>query len=146
MKTHLQTDKLLSRYKLIYLAVFIICYRQCLSHMGAVPIYWHWLEKSAIAGFVLFSCSKFVVLSLMRPHALALSSSLLALRLVGNCHGAINSYSNFHVYIILDFPITHINVAELCKVECACLHKTVNMAVFYVKSNENTYPKGRALM
>ena len=26
--------------------------------------------------------------------------------------------------------------------ECACLHKTVNMAVFFVKSNENTYQKG----
>ena len=24
--------------------------------------------------------------------------------------------------------------------------KTVNMVVFFVKSNENTYPKGRALM
>ena len=30
--------------------------------------------------------------------------------------------------------------------QCACLHKTVNMVVFLVKSNENTYPKGRALM
>ena len=27
-----------------------------------------------------------------------------------------------------------------------CVHKTVNMVVFFVKSNENTYPKGRALM
>ena len=26
--------------------------------------------------------------------------------------------------------------------ECACLHKTVNMVVFFVKSNENTYTKG----
>ena len=25
-------------------------------------------------------------------------------------------------------------------------HKTVNMAVFFVETNENTYPKGRALM
>ena len=25
-------------------------------------------------------------------------------------------------------------------------HKTINMVVFLVKSNENTYPKGRALM
>ena len=30
--------------------------------------------------------------------------------------------------------------------ECACLHKTVKMLVFFVKSNKNTYPKGRALM
>jgi len=33
-----------------------------------------------------------------------------------------------------------------CQSECACLHKTINMVVFFVKSNENTYPKGRALM
>jgi len=30
--------------------------------------------------------------------------------------------------------------------ECACLHKIVNMVVFFVKSKENTYPKGRALI
>ena len=29
-----------------------------------------------------------------------------------------------------------------CQLECACLYKTVNMVVFFVKSNENTYPKG----
>ena len=31
---------------------------------------------------------------------------------------------------------------QQCYSECACLHKTVNMAV---KSYENTYPKGKAL-
>ena len=41
-----------------------------------------------------------------------------------------------HVYMILDFLIT----------ECACLHKTVHMVVFVVKSDENTYSKGRAFM
>ena len=46
-----------------------------------------------------------------------------------------------HVYILLDFP-----ASVLCQSEFACLHKTVNMVVFFVKSNENTYPKGRALM
>jgi len=50
----------------------------------------------------------------------------------------------FHVYIILDFPITYIDASVLCQSEYACLHKTVNMVVFFVKSNENTYPKGRA--
>ena len=30
--------------------------------------------------------------------------------------------------------------------QSSCRHKTVNMVVFFVKSNENTYPKGRALM
>ena len=30
--------------------------------------------------------------------------------------------------------------------ECACLHKTVHMDVFFVNSNENTFSKGRALM
>ena len=34
----------------------------------------------------------------------------------------------------------------LCQPECTCLHKTVNMVVFVVKRNENTYPKGIALM
>ena len=52
----------------------------------------------------------------------------------------------FHVYIILDIPITYRNVSVFCQSECACLHKTVNMIVFFVKSNENTYPKGRALV
>ena len=52
----------------------------------------------------------------------------------------------FRVYIILDFPITYRNASVLCQSECACLHKTVIMVVFFVKSNENTFPKGRALM
>jgi len=52
----------------------------------------------------------------------------------------------FHVYIILDFPITYRNDSVLCRSECACLHQTVNMVVFFVKSNENTYRKGRALL
>jgi len=38
------------------------------------------------------------------------------------------------------------NASVLCQSECACLHKTVNMVVSFVKSNENSYPKGRALM
>ena len=49
----------------------------------------------------------------------------------------------FHDYIVLDVPITYKNASVLCQSECACLHKTVNM-VFFEKSNENTYPKGRA--
>ena len=52
----------------------------------------------------------------------------------------------FHVNIKLDFPKTYRNASVLCQSECACLQKTVNMVVFLVKSNENTYPKGRALM
>ena len=53
----------------------------------------------------------------------------------------------FYVYIILDYPITYKNPSVICESGCACLHKTVNMVVFVVKSNEkNTYPKGRALM
>jgi len=38
----------------------------------------------------------------------------------------------------LDFPITYRNDAVLFQSECACLHKTVNMAVFFVKNSENT--------
>jgi len=48
-----------------------------------------------------------------------------------------------HVYIILDFPITYRNASVLCQ---SCLHNTVNMVVFFLKSNENTYPKGRPLV
>ena len=33
----------------------------------------------------------------------------------------------------------------LCQSEWAYLHKTVNMVVFFVQSNENIYTKGRAL-
>ena len=33
-----------------------------------------------------------------------------------------------------------------CQSEFTCLHKTVNMVVFFIKGNENPYPKGRALM
>ena len=47
----------------------------------------------------------------------------------------------FHVYIILNFPIIYRNASVLCQSDCTCLHKTVNMAVWFVKSNENTYPK-----
>jgi len=37
----------------------------------------------------------------------------------------------FYVYIILDFSITYRNASLLCQSECACLHKTVNMVVFF---------------
>ena len=30
--------------------------------------------------------------------------------------------------------------------QCAYLHKTVNMVVFFVKSNENNYPNWRPIM
>ena len=43
-------------------------------------------------------------------------------------------------------PLTYRNAPVLCQSECACLRNTVNMVVFFGKSNENTYPKGRALM
>ena len=47
---------------------------------------------------------------------------------------------------LLDFPMTYRNASVLCQSECACLHKTVIMVVFFTKNNENTNPKGRALM
>ena len=47
---------------------------------------------------------------------------------------------------IIRLSKTYRNASVLCQSECACLHKTVNMVVFFVKNNENTYPKGRALM
>jgi len=48
----------------------------------------------------------------------------------------------FHVYLILDFPITYRNALVRCQSECACLHKTVNMVVFFVNSNEIPSQKG----
>ena len=46
----------------------------------------------------------------------------------------------------IDFPITYRNSSVLYQSEYACLHLTVNMVVLLVKSNENTCPKGRALL
>jgi len=37
-----------------------------------------------------------------------------------------------HVNIILDLSITYRNASVLCQPECACLHKTVKMVVFFV--------------
>ena len=51
-----------------------------------------------------------------------------------------------HIYIIIDFPMTYVVASVLCQSDCAFLDKTVNTAVFFVKSNENTYPKGRTLI
>ena len=51
-----------------------------------------------------------------------------------------------HVFTVLDLPTTYRNALVFCQSECACLHKTVNMVVFYVKCNANTYLKGRALI
>jgi len=52
----------------------------------------------------------------------------------------------FHVYIILDFPITYRSASVLCQTECPCLHEAVNMVVFFLKNDKNTYPKGRAIV
>jgi len=52
----------------------------------------------------------------------------------------------FHVNVILDVPIKYRHTSVLFQSECACQHKTVNMVVFFVKSKENFYPKGRALI
>ena len=52
-----------------------------------------------------------------------------------------------HVNIILDFPIIYKHDAQvLCQSECTFSHQIVNMVVFFTKNNENTHPKGRALM
>ena len=49
--------------------------------------------------------------------------------------------------IVFSFNVKDNNIFPcFCQSEWACLHKTVNMVVFFVKSNENTYPTGRALM
>jgi len=51
-----------------------------------------------------------------------------------------------HVYITLGFPVTHRNASVLCQKVLACVHTPVNIAVFFVKGNENTNPKGRSLV
>ena len=51
-----------------------------------------------------------------------------------------------NIFHNIDFPILYRNASALCQSECTSLHKTVNTVVIFVKSNENTYPKGRALM
>jgi len=42
----------------------------------------------------------------------------------------------------------HVNIIRLfyniCASKCTCLHKTVNIVVFFVESNENTYPKSES--
>ena len=40
--------------------------------------------------------------------------------------------TNFHVYIILDFPITCRYASVICQSECACLNQTVNIVVFFL--------------
>jgi len=35
--------------------------------------------------------------------------------------------------MILDFPITYRNASVLCQSDCACLHQTVNIVVFFTE-------------
>ena len=51
-----------------------------------------------------------------------------------------------NVYILLDFPITHRNDSAFLQSEHACLHVNSKHGSFFAISNENTYPKGRALV
>ena len=46
-----------------------------------------------------------------------------------------------HVNIILDFPVTYRNDSVVCQSECTCLHKTVNMVVFFTKKITKYLPK-----
>ena len=58
---------------------------------------------------------------------------------------------SFNVKDCNNFPSLHTirlsdkNVAVHWQSECASLHITVSMAGFFVKTNQNVYPKGRAL-
>jgi len=56
----------------------------------------------------------------------------------------------YNMYIVkmfeLVFSLTYKYSSVLFQSEGPCLLKTVNMVVFFVKSNGNTYPKGGALM
>ena len=57
-------------------------------------------------------------------------------------HECSHFWVGISVCVVFSFNIKDNNIFP----ECACLHKTVNIVVFIVKSNENTYAKGRALM
>jgi len=48
----------------------------------------------------------------------------------------------FDVYIIIDFPITYRYASVFCQSECAFLHNTVNMVVFFVISMKIPTQKG----
>ena len=48
----------------------------------------------------------------------------------------------FHYNIILDFPITYRNVSVYCLSDYTCLHKTVNMVVFFLKIMKISTQKG----
>jgi len=50
-----------------------------------------------------------------------------------------------HVNIILDFPIIYKKVSVRCQLECACLHQTVNMIVFFIKIMKIATHKGEHL-
>jgi len=52
----------------------------------------------------------------------------------------------FHVNIILNFPITYRNAAVLWQSDCACLHQTLNLAVFFVKVMKIPTQKGTTLL
>ena len=47
-----------------------------------------------------------------------------------------------YVYITLDFPMTYTNASVLCQAEFACLHKTVNVVVFFLKIMKIPTQKG----
>ena len=47
-----------------------------------------------------------------------------------------------HINILLDFPITYKNASVLCQYECACLHQTINMIVFFLKIMKIPTQKG----
>jgi len=49
-----------------------------------------------------------------------------------------------HVNIILDFPITYSNALALCQSNCACLHKTVNIAVVLLKVMKIPIQRGKS--
>ena len=44
-------------------------------------------------------------------------------------------------YILLDLYIAYRNASVLCQSDCGCLHKTVNIVVFYVKKWWKYLPK-----
>jgi len=48
-----------------------------------------------------------------------------------------------HVNIILDFPLQYTNASVFCQPECAFLHQTVIMVVFFIKIMKIPNQKGK---
>ena len=123
------------------LSIWVCVYCYLLSIWVCVDFFWLsiWVTSSFITGSFFMVISTVQILHLRNDHVAFKTSLKLCFPLMSR------TITYFNVYIILYFLITYRNALVLCQSECACLQK-VNTVVFFVKRNDNTYTKGRALM